>query len=202
MAPWGICPLHCGNREMGQLLRSPSQESESSRNSTYIFGGHWVDSSRIGGIDPCPYNVSEISHGHNTASWDQDTGRSHRPVIYRTSINHRLHTSQVRFAQMCRCVITKHIELSESASSTALCLLVSTQRHICANRIHHSLGWCEACGININKYIHTHIFIRSICDILARNTWVPQCFYTLYISFIDFLSSSQRLVVQGFSIRM
>ena len=25
------------------------------------------------------------------------------------------------------------------------CVLVNTQRHICANRIHHSLGWCEAC---------------------------------------------------------
>ena len=37
------------------------------------------------------------------------------------------------------------IEFSH-ANSTALCLLVNTQRHICANRIHHSLGWCEACG--------------------------------------------------------
>ena len=34
------------------------------------------------------------------------------------------------------------------ASSTALCLLVNTQRHICANRIHNSLGWCEACDLN------------------------------------------------------
>ena len=34
----------------------------------------------------------------------------------------------IRFAQMCRCVFT------------------NTQRHICANRIHHSLGPCEACG--------------------------------------------------------
>ena len=37
------------------------------------------------------------------------------------------------------------IEFSH-ANSTALCLLVNTQQHICANRIHHSLGWCEACG--------------------------------------------------------
>ena len=39
------------------------------------------------------------------------------------------------------------IEFSH-ANSTALCLLVNTQRHICAKRIHHSLGWCEACARN------------------------------------------------------
>ena len=93
---------------MGQLLRSPSQESESARNSTYIFGGHWVDSSRIGGIDPCPYHVKSVTgtilpRGIGTLVCHTD------PAIYRASIN-------------------------------------------------------------INKYIHTHIFSRSICDILARNT--------------------------------
>ena len=37
--------------------------------------------------------------------------------------------------------------------SIALCLLVSTQRNICANRLYHSIGWCEACGpFRLNRY--------------------------------------------------
>ena len=56
--------------------------------------------------------------------------------FWHPSINHRLHTSQVSdvFGSH-RCV-------------AVYLLLVNTQRHICANRIHHSLGWCEASGIN------------------------------------------------------
>ena len=61
------------------------------------------------------------------------------------------------FAQMCRCVLTNRhkavlfawlnsmVPLEEPQNH---CLLVNTQRHICAKRIHHSLGWCEACDIN------------------------------------------------------
>ena len=36
------------------------------------------------------------------------------------------------------------IEFSHT-NSAALCILVNTQRRICASRIHHSHGWCEAC---------------------------------------------------------
>ena len=28
-----------------------------------------------------------------------------------------------------------------------MCLLASTQRHICENQLDHSIGWCEACGL-------------------------------------------------------
>ena len=36
-------------------------------------------------------------------------------------------------------------------NSTTLCLLVTAQRRICANRICHSLGWCEACDWEHDK---------------------------------------------------
>ena len=62
------------------------------------------------------------------------------------------------------------IEFSH-ANSTALCLLVNTQRHICANRIHHSLGWCEACG---NALPRTSVAsCVSLCETTREDTkWV------------------------------
>ena len=55
---------------------------------------------------------------------------------------HRLHTSQVSDVfGLHRCVAAYLL-----IDTSFLCLLVNTQRHTCANRIHHSLGWCEACA--------------------------------------------------------
>ena len=84
----GYLPIACGNHEMVQLLRSPSQESQSQWNSTYnfFFRGHWVNSSRIDGIYPCPYHVKSntgtiLPRGIRTRVGHTD------PAIYTANIN-------------------------------------------------------------------------------------------------------------------
>ena len=84
-----------------------------------------------------------------------------------------------------KCLDPRPPRLYWLGNSTALRLLVTAHRRICGNRFDHSLGWCEACGLDQMKTrIQTGSYMQKF-DLFNQH-FVDLCLknYPFFISWI------------------
>ena len=79
-------------------------------------------------------------------------------------------------------------------NSTALCLLVRTLRHICANRFYHSIGWCGTCTLGPRlRYWHPlHEAIRPKLEFILLSVHGDLFSYLLHTEMLYLYASATR----------